>query len=244
VPAQGWGAVEATLRELGYLPVTSLGRAQHWHRSRDRAEIDLHLSLWGVGKEPAVLWRAMCARRTSLDLWGVEVPVPDLAGTAFVVALHASQHGAVLGRPLTDLELCLERFDRAIWADALACAEETGSVVAFRQGLTMVPSGEARLAELGLEPGISRQAALRRKGIPVPAYLFEGLTLRERASILRRQALPSRRALAAFIDPRASHSNLRLALAHCRRLARLPLRAVRLTRRWRRARTETGSRGG
>jgi hypothetical protein len=241
VPAEGLSGLEASLRVLGYAPYTLLGRAQHWRREHDRAEIDLHLTLWGVSSPPSALWGTLSAERSTLEVHGCEVPVPGLAGTALVVALHASQHGTLVVRPLADLERALDRFAPAIWSAAAAHADTSGSLRAFRQGLSLQPAGRERLAALGLVPALTTQAALRSSGIRVPAYLFEHLSLRERLSILRLHLRPGRAAIAAFVDPRATSSRSRLLAAHARRLARLPKRTYRLGTSWWAMRRELAS---
>jgi hypothetical protein len=197
--------------------------------------VDLHVSLWGVTAPPEVFWEVMAAHREGLALGPVEVFVPDPAGTALVIALHASQHGALIHHVATDLKRALDRFERSSWADASARAAASGSQVAFRQGLTMLPAGQAMLAELGLAPATSRQSALRRKGVELPAYLYESLPLRERLSLVRARIAPPRAEIVAFVEPRAAENNAWLVAAHVLRLMRLPVRSIRLALRWRRA---------
>jgi hypothetical protein len=123
-----------------------------------------------------------------------------------------------------------------VWVDTASRARETDALHAFRQGLAMLPEGAARLSSLGLEPAMTRQAALRRNGTRVPDYLFEGLSLTERLAIVRTRLLPAREEMAAFVDPRAATSRRRLLAAHVSRLGRLPLRSGRLAGRWWQAR--------
>ena len=239
VPEHALVEVAELLRSLGYTPYMALGRAQHWLRTRDHAEVDLHLSLWGVQSPPADLWAALAACRTTIDVRGTDVPVPDHAGTALVIALHASQHGATAVHPLTDLDRALDRFEPAVWAGAAACAEASGSLVAFRQGLTARPAGRAVLGALGLTPSMSSQSALRMRGVRLPDYLYEGLPARERLSIIRKRIAPARAEIAAFTDPRAAQSTRWLLVAHGRRLVRLPARILRLAAGWRRVSRES-----
>jgi hypothetical protein len=185
-----------------------------------------------------VLWQALSRDCSVLDLNGRPVPVPSKGGTALVVALHASQHGATVGHPLKDLQRALDRFEPDVWAEGAARAGECDALFAFRQGLSMFPQGAARLAVLGLEPAMSRQAALRRKGTRVPDYLFEGLSLAERRAILRYRLVPPREEMAALVDPRAAESRGRLVAAHGRRAAEVPVRSARLAWRWLHARNE------
>ena len=243
VPPSRRPALEDVLRELGYSPYTRSGRAQHWQRPDDRVQVDLHRTLWGVNGAPTDLWRALDSRRTALELNGVEVPVPGLSGTAFVVALHASQHGATVPHPLPDLERALSAFGAEIWMDAAACAGETRALQAFRQGLSLLPSGSARLAALGLAPALTPQAALRAKGIRVPDYLFEGLEVSERLSIIRKRLVPTSSGLIARGRPQAAVSGSKRLVAGTRRLAGAPIRMGRLAASWRRVRKQPTSPG-
>jgi hypothetical protein len=216
---------EVVLHRLGYEPYTSPGLAQHWHRREPRAHVDLHVSLWGVRAPSQVLWDVLAKDLTPLDLEGTIVPVPCPAATAVVVALHASQHGTTVAHPLKDLQRALDRFDAGVWAEAAARARNAEALYAFRQGLTMLPGGAARLAALGLEPAMSRQAALRRRGTNVPSYLFEGLSLGERWAIVRRRVVPPRG------EMEAASGHGRLLAAHARRLGRAPFKTARLVGR-------------
>ncbi|HEY4348829.1 MAG TPA: nucleotidyltransferase family protein [Gaiellaceae bacterium] len=232
------GEIEQVIAELDFVSYTPLASAQHWHRDRDGVEIDLHRALNGAHVANPVLWSAFSAHRTPFDLDGTPITTLDEAGTAVVVALHAAQHGALVPHTLHDLERALVVWDVELWRRAAALAEEIGGLVAFRQALTMIPSGEERLAALGLHPAVSMRSTLRRRGVSVPLYLTEALTPLERLTIVLRRVAPSRAELAKTFDPRAANSTPRLLAVHAHRLGRLPLHAARLLVRSRRARAE------
>jgi Uncharacterised nucleotidyltransferase len=229
--------ITGLLAGLGYRPYTAFGFAQHWRREGDGAEMDLHAMLWGVRVSSAELWQAFGSRAATLAIGGVDVPVPDLPGVALVVALHAAQHGAVVGHTLDDLDRAAGLLDGDVWEAAAVLAEEVRALVAFRQGLTMRPDGKRVLAGLGLAPAISPQTVLLRNGTKVPGYLLEPATSRERLKMLGRRFVPGRDEMSAFFDPRAASSTPRLIAAHARRPARLPPHTVRLALNWRHART-------
>jgi hypothetical protein len=224
VPEEQRAALEAVLERLGFEPVSKLSHARMWRRGD--AEIDLHTGLLGSHSAPA-LWRALSAHRVGLQLNGTVVPAPDTAGVAFVVALHAAQHGASLPQTLRDLERAVDRVDLDDWRSAASIAEEAEAFAAFRQGLTMLPQGRARLAELGIAPSVTVRSRLRQRGLDVPMYLLEGLAPRERALYFARRIVPSRTEMAA-IDPGAADGTRGLLTAHGRRLARLPGSYARL----------------
>jgi hypothetical protein len=227
--------VEEILRGLAYSPYTPPDRAQHWRRVSDGCVVDLHVTLWGVEGAPDSLWRWMDAHRETLALGTRSIAVPDLAGTALVIALHASQHGSLVPHAKSDLARALVRFDRDVWRQAAAGARATGSLTAFRQGLTMLRAGRAMLLELELEPARSRRSALRQDGVELPSYLLESLPMRERFALIRSRIVPSRAEMAVFVEPRAAASTAWLLAAHARRLARLPGRMLRFVAALRRA---------
>ncbi|MEI8104283.1 MAG: nucleotidyltransferase family protein [Actinomycetes bacterium] len=177
--------VEATLDGLGYRRLRPSPFEQHWRRSVDQAEIDLHRKLWGCNGPPGRLWHALKSHRVPFQLQGATISAPDEPALALVLALHASQHGTLFSRPLGDLERAVERFDSSCWHRAAALALEVGALLAFRQGLSMVPAGVTLLHTLSLEPAMSVQAVLRKRGVEVPFYLYEGLSGRERLAFLR-----------------------------------------------------------
>ena len=238
VPAGGREAVERVLAELGYRAYTAQGYARHWHDPVRGAEVDLHLTLWGVRAAPAALWSALSACRTTISLQGVPVPAPNEGATALVIALHACQHGALGLRALEDLRRAIAQLGDERWSEASSIAAATGSERALRQALSSLPEGRALLARLGLTPAMSVQAAMRMQGVRLPDYLFEGLTGRERLAILRRRLSPAPAELSRTFDTRAEASRAVLVRVHARRAARLPLRAAALARAWRSARRE------
>ncbi len=231
-------AVEAVLHQLGYVSYTALSSAQHWRRENDHTEIDLHRSLHGARAPHDVFWSAMAAHRSEVEVRGATIPALDEPGTALVIVLHAAQHGGLVAHPLEDMRRALARWDLAVWSDAARLAAEVGALVAFRQGLAMIPEGLQRLDEIGLAPEVTARSAMRRRGIELPDYFEESLSVRERTTILARRVWPSRAEIALTFDPRAAESTTHLLSVHVRRLARLPVRTVELTTHWRHARRE------
>ncbi len=116
--------------------------------------VDLHRSFVGVGDHEA-FWEAISRASEPHVLCGREVRVPDAAGCALVVGLHAACPGP--GRkPLTDLTAALALFPDAVWDDAAALARLTRSTGAFARGLCCHPAGAAQATRLGLSPDRSR----------------------------------------------------------------------------------------
>ena len=171
-------ALEGVLGELGY--ATYIPGGYHWRRIRDAAEVDVHHALSGARASPAALWKRLSAHRSRVEVGGATVPTLDLEGTAVVIALHAAHHGAAVPHTLVDLERALSRFDLPVWSGASVLAGEVDGLLAFRQGLSMLPAGTRCLSAIGLAPAISVRSSLRRRGIELPFYLNEALSPRER----------------------------------------------------------------
>ena len=224
VPEAQRERLEAVLARLGFEPTTQLSHARQWRRGD--AEIDLHTALLG-SHSAEDLWDALSQHRVELELNGTPVAALDAAGVAFVVALHAAQHGASMSQTLRDLERAVAKIDTGDWAAAAAIARRAEALDAFRQGLTMLPRGRARLAELGIAPSVTVRSRLRLRGIDVPMYLLEGLGPRERALYFARRIVPTRAEMASF-EPRAADSTAWLVTAHLRRMGRLPASYARL----------------
>jgi hypothetical protein len=110
--------------------------------------IDLHRGFAGVGDADA-FWTEISSATEDLALAGGHVPVPNIAGTALVVALHAAAPARVM-KPRTDLLRALDLLSDQVWRDAAAASERCGASSAFGAGLHLVPAGAALADRLGL----------------------------------------------------------------------------------------------
>jgi hypothetical protein len=238
VPAGGRRPVEETLAGLGFAPVAEVGHAVTWRRTRDGVDVDLHRSLWGVRSAPSALWDALADHRCTLELHGTPVSALDLPATAFVIGLHAAQHGNTVGNPVEDLKRALAGWGEDIWRGASRLAARTDSQFALRQALTMLPEGRAVLGALGLPAAVTTQAMLRWNGIGVPPYLEEHVPPSRRITLAFSRAVRPRHEIAAYWDSRAETDRGRWVLANLRRVVIAPVRTLQLWRSWRRARVE------
>jgi hypothetical protein len=226
VPDEMRPELEAVLGELEFATYIPLG--EHWRRQRDGAEIDVHDSIFGARAPNRTLWRALAAHRQTIEVAGTTVPALDLEATCIVIALHAAHHGAVVPHTLVDLERALAHFDEQVWRGAVALAAEIDATLAFRQGLSMTRAGVERLHELELSPSVSIRSTLRRRGLTLPYYLTEGLSPRERLSVIGQRLTATRTEIATVFDRRAARSRRVLFAIHVQRVVRLPVRIGRL----------------
>lgn len=245
-------AARAVLSDLGYTNITAawgvedVGGAVHadlWVRRNENLGplmLDLHARLPGVHAPAEIAWRALEARKTSIDLNGRPVAVLDRDGLALHLATHAAQHGREDVHPLGDLEYGLEHWPPEIWRNAARLAAEVEATPAFAAGLRLLPAG-ARLAQQLELPATDALAwemqhrDLRPRGTFHLKAFAEAGSPRERLGALRRALLPNREWI-EWQDPRAAEGRLQLLVARAKHIARAPVWAARAWRYRRRAR--------
>ncbi|HEX4735770.1 MAG TPA: nucleotidyltransferase family protein [Thermoleophilaceae bacterium] len=205
-------------------------------------DVDVHRWLPGAQAPPETAWDALWGRRTSIELAGREIPVLARQGQALHLALHAAQHGPDFVKGLVELRRALDRWQPAIWRDAVALAEEVDALPRFAAGLRLVPDGRELVASLHLpvadavEWEIGHRAERPRGTFHVEAF-GKAESLRERIGLVRRALVPSRRWLEVEYHW-AARGPLHLALGYALHLARTPawlVRAWSFRRRARRA---------
>jgi putative nucleotidyltransferase-like protein len=204
--------------------------------------VDLHQQLRGAKASPQAAWNALSRSRAWIELAGRRVPTLNADGLALHVALHAAQHGALHHQPLEDLVRATETWSLEVWRGASRLAQTLDATQAFAAGLRQVPQGAQVARDLGLPPTdqlqwwIAHEAERPRGALHLRA-LSDATSMRERASVLRRALLPSRKWL-MWQYPWARDHGVRLAIAYVAHLMRTPLwvaRAWRFRRRGRRA---------
>lgn len=204
--------------------------------------IDLHWTLFGARAAPEVVWRALWGRSTEIELHGRRAAVPDRAGLALHLALHAAQHGPGFDKHLGELSLALARWPHEVWGSAATLAEDIGALVPFAAGLRLVSQGEVVASDLGLPSSAEAEWTIehrdrRPRGTFHLRAFAEARGPAERVSVVRRSLFP-RRAWIAYEYPWARGGRLRLAAGYCAHLLRAPAwgaRAWRFTRRARRS---------
>lgn len=243
------GVAERTLADLGYSidgtptgisDVDEVVHAQPWIRTGrgplDQTMVDLHWRLPGCRAAAVDAWEALSARRTWIEVGGRRTAALDRCGQALHLAIHATQHGPILGldKVLDELSLALERWPRDVWRCAALLAEQLDATEAFAAGLRLLPNGAALASELQLPATIELDWTLmhrqeRPRGA-VHLYALQELKgVADRLRILRRLLFPSRAWLAQEHRWIRSSGPLLIA-AYAVHLARLPLWAARAWR--------------
>ena len=187
-------------------------REVKWYYPGDaRLPIDLHRSLGWVG-DPLALWDRLWTDRTSMSLQGAAVQVPDVAGSALVLALHASRAGRAQ-KPYRDLARAVVMFDDAHWRRAIETARACDAMPGFALGLDAVPEARPLLARFDL-PITARPAMLVAASHSQAGSMFGAvMRLRGRRAVTRYlidMAFPS---VARMHQARPASRAGRLALA-------------------------------
>ena len=239
VPPHALEAAEATLRGLGYENASSaqgiddIGGVVHsdtWIRgtpgSWDQPMIDLHRWLPGARATPGKAWEALAARRTWIEIEGLQAAVLDRGGQAMHLATHAAQHGPAFPKHVDELALGLERWPADVWDAAALLAHQIDATEAFAAGLRLVPEGTEVAERLALRSTAELDWTIRhRHARPRGTFHLQALAdargARERVRILRRSLLPSQ-AWIMHEHPWARAGGLRVIAAYGAHLARAP----------------------
>jgi hypothetical protein len=182
------------LADRGYSPAVESDETQPWVRD-DGVTVDLHSTIVGIGAPAAAVWDELTAGSSRLSLGAQEVEIPGEPALAFIIALHAAQHGSSAGKAISDLERGLSRFSRETWVSAAALAERLQAVPAFAAGLGLVDAGADVARELQLPTVRTEEVALRAASAPPIAIGLQRLAatpgLANKARMLRREVAPT-----------------------------------------------------
>jgi Uncharacterised nucleotidyltransferase len=143
---------ELGFREEPYADANTSKHATPWFRERDGAVVDLHHRLWGAwGPTAQEQWDVFLSAWTEqATVGGREVLVPKRAARLMLIALHASQHRDLEGKPLEDLRRALSVAARSEWRNASILADLVGASREMASGLKRVPEGAEVFADLPL----------------------------------------------------------------------------------------------
>lgn len=246
VPAAAIDEAEAILRRKGYfhpplddLPADRPWHAHAWVRREYNRSLDLHRTLIGTAVSHAETWEVLSRHTCEFPLAGGTVTALDLPARAMHVALHASQDGRRLGKPMVDLERAVARLPFDLWQGAAEAARSLEAVPAFAAGLRLVPEGAEVADRLGLPRTTSPEIALRSAAAPPTSLGFEWLArvpgFRGKVVLLVRKVVPPRAFMEAW-SPRARRGPLHLAAAYLYRPLYLLAHAGPGLRAWWRAR--------
>ncbi|WP_175440485.1 nucleotidyltransferase family protein [Micromonospora yangpuensis] len=246
VAPASFAAAQTALAAAGYRPREDTALHRRWGLWHEQTwsvpgpvpfVLDLHRGFARVG-DADELWTVLYSGAEPVTLAGGTVLVPDEAGCALLVALHAASPGGS-ARPLADLARALDVLPLRVWPAAAALAERCAALSAFTVGLRLLPVGAAVAAGLGLPAtgGRSYQlAAQRASPLAINLADLDELSRWRRLRRLATLALPTPDRL-RLADPLAGHGAGTLFLAHLRRYRRharaLPraLRELRAARR-------------
>ena len=228
-------------REVVLVPgiddVAGIEQAEIWGRAGERGGpiwIDLHWRLDRCKATGDVIWDALAASRSSIDLSGKAATILGDDGLALHLAIHAAQHGPEDIKAIGDLVRGIERWSPEVWRSAAELAEAVQGTPAFAAGLRLLPAGARIASQLGLPPtaGLDweiRNRASRPRGTFHLQAMAEARGLRERLNVLRRSLLPTPEWI-RWQFPWAARGRALLLMAYARHIARAPLWAVRAMR--------------
>jgi hypothetical protein len=190
--------------------------------------IDLHHSLM-LATDPARTFEVLSRNTEQMTIGRVTVEVPDAAGSALIIALHAAHHGNEFTKPRADLRRALAVVPDDVWLETGRRATEMAVGWGLMTGLRTVPEGDRVARILDLRANAPIEIRVRADGASAGgeklARLLQARHLAEVVVAVRDALLPSR-ALVVSTHPELANSRLQLAGFYLRRLSRGP-RAVR-----------------
>jgi hypothetical protein len=238
------------LRTLGFAfwaldGVLPRGRSPHaysWVRDRDRAVVDVHHTLLGIGLPRVRVWDVLAAGSESAVVGGERVQIPAVPTRTAILALHAAHHGAAAAKPLNDVALALRTLPQTVWRDAASVAARLEATPAFATGLRLLPQGREIADRLGLPHERSTELALLASTPPPVAVSLEWLAgepgVRAKALFAARKLAPAP-AFMRSSSALARRGSAGLLLSYGVRLLWLARNTWPGFRAWRRARRET-----
>jgi hypothetical protein len=237
-------AAERFLEDLGFelvaldiLPHDRPHHARTWVRPGGAA-VDLHHTLIGIRASSQVAWGALTEDTERMQLPAGEVEVLSRPARAFMVALHAAQHGTQTAVPQEDLNRAIERLPLEGWERAACLAERLDALPAFATGLRMTSGGRALATRLQIPEHTSVESLLRSWNEPKMALGFAWLSgtkgFRPKLMLVGRKIVPQPAFLRAW-SPLARRGRAGLVAAYAWRPLWLVLNAVPGYIAWRRA---------
>ena len=246
VRKRDWKGAMRVLEEIGFKddleplshPRMEAGDGYPWGRVTDRADVDLHYTLFGIGADPDDLWEVFSEGAVRESVGGRCIAMPSHAARLLHIALHAVQHGGVTQlKPMLDLKQALAKASKEAWLEAKALAQRLDAEETFAAGLQLTPEGRELSAEIGADRGNSVGGTLRLQHVPmaegIQAFVEAG-GFHEKSSLLVRELFPNS-SFMRWWTPLARRGRIGLSLAYVWRLIWLSARSVPAYRAWHRA---------
>ena len=252
VPEEARPVAEAVLESRGFgtagLAGTPVRRSQHWLRTSDGCEVDLHRTFFGVRVTPGELWAALSPRIIGISVANQTVDALDRVGVCLIVTLHAAQHTGTphsLEHPGEDLRRGIERWSVEVWREAVLLAERLDAIELFAVALQASSEGAILAKSLGLRVSAhagleATQEAWRQEAVGARATRMANISelpgFGERAAALARLVVPTPDEL-RLLDPRVGGGGpARLLVAYIRRIGALARNAPPTLLLWQRGR--------
>jgi hypothetical protein len=224
---------------LGQRPDDRPAWSRTWQRATDGAEVDLHMTIVGIGAAPNEVWAVLAESVEPVEVARARLDGLNAEATLVVVALHAAHHGTELRQPLVDLARAIERFPTTTWTAAAELADRLAAMPAFAAGLRLLPAGAALAERLGLPDAASAEVVLRAGGAPPMALGFEWLSrvpgFRAKTRLIAGKLVPDVQFMRAW-SPLARRGRVGVAAAYAFRLVWLAWHAIPGFIAWSRAR--------
>ncbi len=248
-----WSRVEGLMRELGFANSAPLAlhprmdtAASTWVRGADGAEVDVHMTLFGLEADPVDVWEALRPEALDEVVGGVEVLTLAHHARLLHIALHAVQHSGedeeapmvtLERRPMVDLERAIRMVPQETWVKAAELAERLDGSAVFAAGLTLTAEGRELAKQIGVREVASAKMALRLWNVPMSegfAELSEAPGLLGKLRLVIKELFPNP-AFMRWWRPIARRGPLGLAVAYVWRLGWLAGHAIPGFLAWRRA---------
>jgi hypothetical protein len=237
VERSDWDRAMAVLEELGFRdalgplahPRMESGAGHPWKRAGDRAEVDLHYTLFGLTAPPERVWDLIASGAERMNVGGAEVLTMNHPARLLHVCLHAVQHGGRRqAKPMIDLTQAIRLGKPADWSAATRLAGDLGATGTFAAALALLPEGRALAAELDVASEPSITATLRIDSTPTAegfAELAAAKGVPAKIRLVRREAFPGREFM-RWWTPIARRGRIGMLVAYCWRLTWLATHAI------------------
>jgi hypothetical protein len=249
VPPERWEDAIAVLRSNGFSDAMAEiahprmeSFSSHPWESPD-GDIDLHATLDGLNADMSDVWSVLCKDTEIMSIGGRDVPILSQTGRLLHVALHAR---SLQAQAIRDLELALERFGDADWAESAKLARQLDGVAAFSAGLRVRDDGRVLAYRLGIASVISIDTELQEGGVPLAAGLHELSEAqggRTKLKLAAREVVPTPGFMRFWAPRLTRRGRAGLAVAYVWRPFWLIRRLPAAVRELRRARRKASDRG-